>query len=155
MPRTNLAFTDGRHLSFVPFLCIPWVVFYQTAPTSYISRICISPHIPQISPHWLIPANLVHICQKPSILLIRALDEVWRLKTTVTTLVSKRATPAVMRQLQDHGVAHFSCHGMLETGKPLEGKLFDVQDLPRPAPHTAQNYTASTSLCRIWIPFHL
>jgi len=44
-----------------------------------------------------------------------------RLNTTVTTLVSKKATPsAVLERLQDHRFAHFSCHGILETGKPFD-----------------------------------
>jgi CHAT domain-containing protein len=47
-----------------------------------------------------------------------------RLNTAVTTLCSKRATPsAVMKRLQDHRFAHFSCHGILETGKPFEASF--------------------------------
>jgi CHAT domain-containing protein len=54
------------------------------------------------------------------------------LKTTVTTLTSKEATPsAVMNRLQDHRFAHFSCHGILETGKPFDAsfKLYDGERL--------------------------
>ena len=73
-----------------------------------------------------------HSSEKPSILLVaqpdesmpRAWDEVSlirRLKTTVTTLIAKKATPsAVIQCLQDHTFAHFSCHGNLETGKPFD-----------------------------------
>jgi CHAT domain-containing protein len=51
-----------------------------------------------------------------------------RLKTTVTTLACKRATPsAVMKHLQDHRFIHFSCHGILETGKPFDSS-FELHD---------------------------
>ena len=55
-----------------------------------------------------------------------------RLNTTVTTLVSKKATPsAVVERLQDHRFAHFSCHGILEMGKPFDAsfKLYQGQRL--------------------------
>ena len=76
-----------------------------------------------------------HSSEKPSILLVaqpdefmpRAWDEISLirgLKTTVTTLVSKRATPsAVMERLQDHRFAHFSCHGILDAGKPYDASF--------------------------------
>src|SRR5260221_4229064 len=65
----------------------------------------------------------------------RAWDEISlirRLNTTVTTLVSKKATPsAVVESLQDHRFAHFSCHGILETGKPFAAsfKLYQGERL--------------------------
>ena len=81
--------------------------------------------------------------EKPSILLVAQPDEfmpgawdeiflIQRLNTTVTTLVSKKATPsAVVERLQDHRFAHFSCHGILETGKPFDAsfKLHEGQRL--------------------------
>jgi CHAT domain-containing protein len=84
-----------------------------------------------------------HSFEKPSILLVSQPDEsmpgAWdemslirRLKTTVTTLVSKRAIPsAVMKHLEDHRFAHFSCHGILETGKPFDAcfKLYQGERL--------------------------
>ena len=84
-----------------------------------------------------------HSFEKPSILLVAQPDEfmpgAWdeislirRLETTVTTLASKRATPStVMKCLQDHRFAHFSCHGILETGRPFDAsfKLFQGQRL--------------------------
>jgi len=77
----------------------------------------------------------MHSFEKPSILLVAQPDEsmpaAWneisqirRLPTTVTPLISKKATPsAVMEHLQDHRFAHFSCHGILETGKPFEASF--------------------------------
>ena len=74
----------------------------------------------------------VHSSEKPSILLVaqpdefmpRARDEISlirRLETAVTTLISKKATPSgVIQGLQGHRFAHFSCHGILETGKPFD-----------------------------------
>ena len=81
--------------------------------------------------------------EKPSILLVaqpdefmpRAWDEISlirRLNTSVTTLVSKKATPsAVVERLQDHRFAHFSCHGTLEMGRPFDAcfKLYQGQRL--------------------------
>ena len=76
-----------------------------------------------------------HSFEKPSILLVAQPDELmpgaWqeisliqRLNTTVTTLISKKATPsAVVERLQDHRFAHFSCHGILETGKPFDASF--------------------------------
>ena len=76
-----------------------------------------------------------HLSEKPSILLVgqpdefmpRAWDEISLirgLKTTVTALISKKATPsAVIQCLQDHRFAHFSCHGILETGEPFDASL--------------------------------
>ena len=42
----------------------------------------------------------------------------------MTTLISKKATPsAVIRRLRDHRFAHFSCHGILEAGKPFDASF--------------------------------
>jgi hypothetical protein len=84
-----------------------------------------------------------HSFEKPSILLVAQPDEfmpgawheislIQRLNTTVTTLISKKATPsAILERLQDHRFAHFSCHGILETGKPFDAsfKLHQGQHL--------------------------
>jgi len=54
------------------------------------------------------------------------------LNMTVITLISEKATPsAVMNCLQDHRFAHFSCHGILETGKPFDAsfKLYEGKRL--------------------------
>jgi CHAT domain-containing protein len=81
--------------------------------------------------------------EKPSVLLVAqpdefmpgAWDEIYlirRLNTRVTTLASKKATPsAVMKHLPDHRFAHFSCHGILEIGKPFDAsfKLYDGERL--------------------------
>ena len=76
-----------------------------------------------------------HPFKKPSILLVAQPDEfmpgawheislIQHLNTTVTTLISKKATPsAVVECLQDHRFAHFSCHGILETGKPFDASF--------------------------------
>jgi len=76
-----------------------------------------------------------HSFERPSLLLVAQPDEsmpgawdemslIQHLKTTVTTLTSKKATPsAVMNRLQDHRFAHFSCHGILETGKPFDASF--------------------------------
>jgi CHAT domain-containing protein len=71
---------------------------------------------------------------KPSILLVAqpeslryAIPEIWtiqRLDATVTSLVSKKATPrSVVESLSDHQFSHFVCHGNLERGKPLDASL--------------------------------
>ena len=81
-----------------------------------------------------------HSFEKPSILLVAQPDEfmpgAWdeislirHLNTTVVTLISKKATPsAVVEHLQDHRFAHFSCHGILETGKPFDASFRLYQD---------------------------
>jgi hypothetical protein len=85
----------------------------------------------------------LHSFEKPPILLVTQPDEfmpkAWDeislihcLNRTVTTLVSEMATPsAVLEHLQDHRFAHFSCHGILETGKPFDAsfKLYQGQCL--------------------------
>jgi CHAT domain-containing protein len=84
-----------------------------------------------------------HSSEKPSVLLVAQPDELmpgaWdeisvvrHIKARVTTLISKKATPsAVMKHLRDHRFAHFSCHGILETGKPFEAsfKLYNEERL--------------------------
>ena len=84
-----------------------------------------------------------HSFEKPSILLVAQPDEymprawgeisqIQHLNMTVTTLISKRATPsAVVESLRDHSFAHFSCHGILEPGRPFDAsfKLYQGQRL--------------------------
>ena len=98
----------------------------------YFSDLYIPSYTPTLSALIDSRKPSTHSSEKPSILLVaqpdefmpRAWDEislVQGLKTTVTTLVSKRATPsAVMKRLQDHRFAHFSCHGILDAGKPFD-----------------------------------
>ncbi|KAI0003371.1 hypothetical protein BJV74DRAFT_813457 [Russula compacta] len=85
-----------------------------------------------------------HTLEKPPILLVAQPDEsmsrawekislIQRLRTTVTTLISERATPfAVIEALQDHRFAHFSCHGTLEPGNPFDAsfKLHEAHKRP-------------------------
>lgn len=101
----------------------------------YFSDLYISSYTPKLTA--LIEAKKpgAHTLEKPSILLVAQPDEsmssVWeeislvqRLKTTVTTLISEKATPsAVTKALQDHQFAHFSCHGTLQTGKPFDASF--------------------------------
>ncbi|KAH9961133.1 CHAT domain-containing protein [Lactifluus volemus] len=72
--------------------------------------------------------------QKPSILLVaqpeslkHAIPEIWtiqRLTTTVTSLISKNATPSsVVECLKHHQFSHFVCHGNLEEGKPFNASF--------------------------------
>ena len=71
---------------------------------------------------------------KPSILLVAqpetlpgAFGEITVIQTTkarATTLISAKATPeTVIEGLRAHRFAHFVCHGLLETGKPLDASL--------------------------------
>jgi CHAT domain-containing protein len=81
------------------------------------------------------PGALAQSSEKPSILLVaqpdefmpRAWDEIsliQHLETKVKTLMSQKATPsAVIRCLQAHRFAHFSCHGNLEIGKPFDASF--------------------------------
>ncbi|KAH9977044.1 CHAT domain-containing protein [Lactifluus volemus] len=79
---------------------------------------------------------------KPSILLValpeslrHAIKEIWaiqHLNTTITSLISKKATPSsVVEGLRDHQFSHFVCHGNLEPGKPFDAsfKLYGGQQL--------------------------
>jgi CHAT domain-containing protein len=72
--------------------------------------------------------------QNPSILpvaqpetLPNAIPEIWaiqRLSTTVTSLISKSATPSsVVEGLRYHEFSHFVCHGNLIAGKPFNSSF--------------------------------
>ncbi|KAH9025971.1 CHAT domain-containing protein [Lactarius pseudohatsudake] len=57
---------------------------------------------------------------KGEIKVLRKLEE----RVTVTSLVSSEATPAsVVEGLRGIRLAHFACHGVLETGKPFEASF--------------------------------
>jgi hypothetical protein len=102
--------------------------------------------------------------EKPSLLLVaqpdeyllQAWPEIWhieRLRTKVTTLTSKRATPSgVVEGLQDHRFAHFVCHGKLETGEPFDAsfQLYGGQ-----APYDVGHRAISTCQCRVCLPLGL
>ena len=101
----------------------------------YFSDLYIPSYTPTLSALIESRKHNLHSFEKPSILLVARPDEsmpgAWveishirRLETTVTTLISKKATPsAVIRRLQDHRFAHFSCHGILEAGKPFDASF--------------------------------
>jgi CHAT domain-containing protein len=103
----------------------------------YFSDLYIPSYTPTLSALIESRKTGAHSFKKPSILLVAQPDEsmpraweeishIQHLKTTVTTLISKNATPsAVMERLQDpeHRFAHFSCHGILETGKPFDASF--------------------------------
>jgi CHAT domain-containing protein len=97
----------------------------------YFSDLYISSYTPSLSALIESRKPGCHLSEKPSILLVAQPDEfmpearneialIRRLKTKVTMLASTRAKPSnVMKRLRDHRFAHFSCHGILETGKPF------------------------------------
>ena len=101
----------------------------------YFSDLYIPSYTPTLSALIKSRTHNSHSSEKPSILLVAQPDEsmpgAWaeishirRLETAVTTLISKKATPsAVMRRLKDHRFTHFSCHGILETGKPFDASF--------------------------------
>ncbi|KAH9160347.1 CHAT domain-containing protein [Lactarius sanguifluus] len=71
---------------------------------------------------------------KPSLLLVAQpetlhgawgeIDVVQAVGSSVTTLVSAKATPeTVVEGLKDHRFAHFVCHGLLEIGKPFDASF--------------------------------
>ncbi|KAH9970431.1 CHAT domain-containing protein [Lactifluus volemus] len=104
--------------------------------TRYFSDIYIPSYTPSLSA--LIashkPQAEGQTFQKPSILLVaqpeslkHAIPEIWtiqRLTTTVTSLISKNATPSsVVEGLRHHQFSHFVCHGKLEEGKPFNASF--------------------------------
>ncbi|KAH9970427.1 CHAT domain-containing protein, partial [Lactifluus volemus] len=104
--------------------------------TRYFSDIYIPSYTPSLSA--LItsrkPQAEGQTFQKPSILLVaqpeslkHAIPEIWtiqRLTTTVTSLISKNATPSsVVEGLKHHQFSHFVCHGNLEEGKPFNASF--------------------------------
>ena len=109
----------------------------------YFSDLYIPSYTPTISTLMESRKPGSHSFEKPSILLVaqpdesmpRAWDEISLLRhlnATVATLISKKATPsAVIEHLRDHRFVHFSCHGILEMGKPFDAsfKLYQGQRL--------------------------
>ena len=105
----------------------------------YFSDLYIPSYTPSLSALMESRKPGSHLSEKPSILLVAQPDEfmpaAWneislirRLETNVTMLSSKRAKPSnVMKRLRDHRFAHFSCHGILEAGKPFDAcfKLYE------------------------------
>ncbi|KAI9462872.1 CHAT domain-containing protein [Lactarius psammicola] len=76
--------------------------------------------------------------EKPSLLLVaqpndslpgvhgemKVIQRALKARVTVTSLVSSEATPSsVVKGLQCSRLAHFACHGVLETGKPFDASL--------------------------------
>ncbi|KAH9961397.1 hypothetical protein BGW80DRAFT_1564084 [Lactifluus volemus] len=92
--------------------------------------------------------------QKPSILLVaqpeslkHAIPEICTIQcltTTVTSLISKNATPSsVVEGLRHHQFSHFICHGKLEQGKPFNasfklsgGKQLTLLEIVRSQPQS-------------------
>jgi hypothetical protein len=77
-----------------------------------------------------------------------------RLETTVTTLVSTRATSsAAVKRLQDHRFSTFP----VMARNTRDGKAIRCffQALSRRAPHAPRHHSVSTSLCGVCIPFRL
>jgi CHAT domain-containing protein len=109
----------------------------------YFSDLYIPSYTPTLSALIESHKTSSHSFEKPSILLVAQPDEsmpgAWEeishlqhLKTTVTILISKHATPpSLMERLPEHRFAHFSCHGILETGRPFDAsfKLYDGERL--------------------------
>ncbi len=64
------------------------------------------------------------VVAQPDVSMIQALEEVRVVQAVsprVKTLVAAAATPpAVLERIRDHRFVHIVCHGILETGKPLD-----------------------------------
>ncbi|KAH9047454.1 CHAT domain-containing protein [Lactarius deliciosus] len=106
-------------------------------PKRYFSDIYISSYTPSLSaliesrtasPQMLEKPSLLLVAQpdddlpgvKEEVKVIRKLEE----RVTVTSLVSSEATSAsVVEGLRGSRLAHFACHGVLETGKPFEASF--------------------------------
>ena len=75
------------------------------------------------------------VVAQPDVSMMQALGEVQVVQAVnprVTTLVEAAATPpAVLERIQNHRFVHIVCHGILESGKPLESgfKLYEGQRL--------------------------
>src|SRR5712691_12788659 len=145
MYQNNHASGGAQHLHFVlfPYIHAMGPIRSDGPHKLYFSDLYIPSYTPTLSALIESRKPGPHSFEKPSILLVAQPDEfmpgAWdeislirRLNTTVTTLVSKKATPfAVVKRLQDHRFAHFSCHGELEMGKPFDAsfKLYQGQRL--------------------------
>jgi CHAT domain-containing protein len=101
----------------------------------YFSDLYIPSYTPTLSALIESLKPSLHSFEKPSILLVAQPDEfmpgawdeislIQHLNMAVATLISKKATPStVLECLQDHRFAHFSCHGIVETGKPFDASF--------------------------------
>ena len=75
------------------------------------------------------------VVAQPDLTMVQALEEVRVVRAVsprATTLVAAAATPpAVLECIHDHRFVHIVCHGILESGKPLESgfKLYKGQRL--------------------------
>jgi CHAT domain-containing protein len=105
----------------------------------YFSDLYISSYTPSLSA--LIDSRKAspRTVEKPSLLLVAQpddslpgvtgeikviLERALKARVAVTGLVSSRATPStVLEGLQGSQLAHFACHGVLETGKPFEASF--------------------------------
>ncbi|KAH9053039.1 CHAT domain-containing protein [Lactarius vividus] len=106
-------------------------------PKRYFSDIYIPSYTPSLSALIESRKESPQMLEKPSLLLvaqpddslpgvtgeikvIRKLEE----RVTITKLVSREATPtSVVEGLRGSQLAHFACHGVLETGKPFEASF--------------------------------
>ncbi|KAI9443710.1 CHAT domain-containing protein [Lactarius psammicola] len=109
----------------------------RESPERYLSDLYISSYTPSLSaliesrkasPQTLDKPSLLLVAQpddslpgvKGEIKVIRKFEE----RVTVMGLVSSEATPlSVVEGLRSSRLAHFACHGVLETGKPFEASF--------------------------------
>ncbi|KAH9047457.1 CHAT domain-containing protein [Lactarius deliciosus] len=103
----------------------------------YFSDIYIPSYTPSLSAFIESRTARPEIPEKPSLLLVAQPDDslpgvmgeikvIRKLegRVTVTSLVSSEATPSsVVEGLRGSQLAHFACHGVLETGKPFEASV--------------------------------
>ncbi|KAH9047143.1 CHAT domain-containing protein [Lactarius hengduanensis] len=103
----------------------------------YFSDIYIPSYTPSLSALIESRTARLEVPEKPSLLLVAQPDDslpgvmgeikvIRKLegRVTVTSLVSSEATPSsVVEGLRGSQLAHFACHGVLETGKPFEASF--------------------------------
>jgi CHAT domain-containing protein len=82
------------------------------------------------SPHTLVKPSLLLVAQPDDSLpgvtgeIQVILERAIKARVAVTGLVSNRATPPIVLEgLRSSRLAHFACHGVLETGKPFEASF--------------------------------
>jgi tetratricopeptide (TPR) repeat protein len=105
----------------------------------YFSDLYIPSYTPSLSALIESRKSSLRTLEKPSLLLIAQADDslqgvngeievilerAIKARVVVKGLVSSRATPStVLKGLRGSQLAHFACHGMLETGKPFEASF--------------------------------
>jgi tetratricopeptide (TPR) repeat protein len=105
----------------------------------YFSDLYIPSYTPSLSALLESRKASLQTLQKPSLLLVAQpddslpgvtgeinviLERALKSRVAVTGLVSSRATPStVLEGLRGSQLAHFACHGVLETGKPFEASF--------------------------------